>query len=190
MAISVQTRGFGVLANRETAEIALTELKKSGFPMEKISIIAKDLETGDRVGGAKATHSVGEQNVNSPTAVVSDLATGSTWGTLLVGLSGLALPGIGPILAAGSLGVALLTTLGGVAIGTVANANLVTSLVDLGIPEEQARVYSDRLLAGNYFLIVDGTEAEINQAQGILSKQDIEDWGIYPPSNGRSLENH
>lgn len=179
MVISNKTRAFGVFPQRETAEIALTELKKSGFPMEKVSIIAKDLEKGDRIGSAKTTHSIGEQNVNSPTAVVSDLATGSTWGTLLVGLSGLALPGIGPILAAGSLGVALLTTLGGVAMGTVANANLVTSLIDLGIPEEQARVYSDRLLAGNYFVIIDGLEAEINQAQGILSKHDIDYWGIY-----------
>lgn len=180
MVISTKSRAFGVFSNRETTEIALNELKKSGFPMEKVSIIAKDLEKGDRIGNAKTTHSIGEQNVNSPTAVVSDLATGSTWGTLLVGLSGLALPGIGPVLAAGSLGVALLTTLGGVAMGTVANANLVTSLIDLGIPEEQARVYSDRLLAGNYFLIVDASEEEINQAQGILSKQDIDYWGIYP----------
>jgi hypothetical protein len=73
--------------------------------------------------------------------------------------------------------------LGGVAMGTVANANLVTSLTELGIPEEQARLYSDRLLVGNYFVIVDGSEEEINQAQGILSKQDIEYWGIYSPSN-------
>lgn len=184
MAISVQTRAFGVLSNRETAEKALTELKKSGFPMEKVSIIAKDLEKGDRIGNAKTTDTVGEQNVNSPTAVISDLVAGSTWGTLLVGLSGLALPGIGPILAAGSLGVALLTTLGGVAMGTVASGNLVKSLVDLGIPEEEARVYSDRLLAGNYFVIIDGSEAEIDRAQGILNKHDIEYWGIYPPSNG------
>lgn len=184
MVTGAQTRAFGVFSKRETAEIALSELKNSGFPMEKVSIIAKDLAIGDRVGGAKTTDSVGEQNVNSPTAVVADLATGGTWGTLLVGLSSLALPGIGPILAAGSLGVALLTTLGGVAMGTAANANLVNSLTDLGIPEEQARVYSDRLLAGNYLLIIDGSEEEINRAQGMLSKQDIEYWGIYPPSNG------
>lgn len=184
MVISAKSRAFGVFSNREAAEIGLTELKKSGFPMEKVSIIAKDLEKGDRIGNAKTTNSIGEQNVNSPTAIVSDLATGSTWGTLLVGLSSLALPGIGPVLAAGSLGVALLTTLGGVAMGTVSNANLVKSLIDLGIPEEQARVYSDRLLAGNYFLIVDGSNEEINQAQGILSKQDIQYWGMYPPSNG------
>lgn len=184
MVISNKNRAFGVFSRRETAEKALTELKKSGFPMEKVSIIAKDLEKGDRVGGAQTTHSVGEQNVNSPTAVISDLATGSTWGTLLVGLSGLILPGIGPVLAAGSLGVALLTTLGGVAMGTVASANLVKSLIDLGIPEEQARVYSDRLLAGNYFLIVDGSKEEINRSLDILNNQGMEDWGIYPLSNG------
>ncbi|MFB2836373.1 hypothetical protein [Floridanema evergladense] len=68
--------------------------------------------------------------------------------------------------------------------GTVVSNNLISSLIDLGIPEEQARVYSDRLLAGNYFVIVDGSEAEIDRAQSILSKQDIEYWGIYPPSNG------
>jgi hypothetical protein len=82
MAISIQTRAFGILSNREAAEKALTELKNFGFAMEKVSIIAKDLEKGDRIGGAKTTHNIGEQNVNSPTAIVSDIATGSTWGNL------------------------------------------------------------------------------------------------------------
>jgi hypothetical protein len=56
---------------------------------------------------------------------------------------------------------------------------LVRTLTDLGIPEKQARVYSDRLHQGDYLVIVDGTEDEIGRAEGIFSDRGIQDWSVY-----------
>jgi len=105
---------------------------------------------------------------------------------VLVGLSSLALPGLGAVLAAGSVGVALVASVAGVAVGAAANQNLLKALGDLGIPEERARVYSDRLQQSYYLLIVDGTEEEIHRVEPILREQGIEYWGV---SNSPQTEN-
>ncbi len=64
-------------------------------------------------------------------------------------------------------------------IGAAATGALVKALTDIGIPEAEAGVYSDRLIAGNYLVILDGTDDEISQAEAILSKLGIQDWGVY-----------
>ncbi|HEY9871817.1 MAG TPA: general stress protein [Candidatus Obscuribacterales bacterium] len=182
MAVSDQKRAVGVFANREEVEQAVNELKDSGFSMDKVSIIAKDAGAGDHVGGAEMSDRVGDQDVNTATAAVADAVTGATWGTVLVGLSSLAIPGVGPIVAAGSLGVAMVTNLAGIAIGTASSDGLVRAMTDLGIPEEQARGYSDRLHLGKYLAIVDGTDDDIHRAEAVFNNRGIQDWGVYTPS--------
>jgi hypothetical protein len=174
-----QKRAVGILSKREAAEQALNELKASGFSMDKVSIIAKDAEQGDRIGGAEMSDRIGNKDVQTPTGVVADTLTVATWGTILVGLGSLAIPGIGPIIAAGSVGAALLAGVAGTGIGAAATGALVKALTDIGIPEAQAEVYSDRLLRGNYLVILDGTDGEISHAEAILSKHGIQDWGVY-----------
>jgi hypothetical protein len=169
---------IGVFSNREKAEQALNELKASGFSMEKVSIIAKDIDQGKQVASVQTSDRIGNQNVDT-TGAVGDAISSATWGGVLVGLSSLALPGIGVVLAAGSVGVALLTSVAGVAVSAAATNNLVQALTGLGIPEERARVYSDRLQQGNYLVIVDGTDDEIHRAEPILRERNIEYWGIY-----------
>ncbi len=168
----------GVFSSRQTTEQALNELKASGFPMEKVSIIAKDVDEGEKVGSVQTSDRIGNQNVDTSGAVGDALAA-STWGGVLVGLSSLALPGLGAVLAAGSVGVALLSSMAGVAVGAVATNNLVQVLAGLGIPEERARVYSDRLQQGYYLVIVDGTDDEIHRVEEVLKQQGIEYWGVY-----------
>jgi hypothetical protein len=179
MVVSHQKRAVGVFARRQAAEEALNELKDSGFSMEKVSIIGKDVDQGEQLANAEMTSHIGDENVNTGTGVVADTLTASTWGSVLVGLSSLALPGLGAVLAAGSLGVALATSIGGVAVGAAATHNVVMALADLGIPEERARHYSDRLHVGNYLVIVEGTDEEIHRAEAVLRKHNIEYWGIY-----------
>ncbi|BDA69053.1 hypothetical protein CAL7716_032190 [Calothrix sp. PCC 7716] len=169
---------IGVFASTEKVEQAVNALKASNFPMEKVSVIAKDVEKGESISEAKLTDQIGEQNVNT-TGAVGDTLAGATWGSVLVGLSSLALPGLGAILAAGSVGVALVASIGGVAVGAAATQNLVKALADFGVPEERARIYSDRLQQSNYMLIVDGTKEEIERAEPILRDLNIEYWGIY-----------
>lgn len=184
MVVSTQSRAMGVFLDREAAEDALNELKNSGFPMDKVSIISKNADEGEELGNVKTSDRIGNQNVESPTAVVADAATTATWGSVLVGLSSLAIPGLGIVIAAGSVGAALVTTLAGIGLGTIATGNLVRAIADLGIPEEQARVYGDRLIAGNYLAIVDGTDEEIRRVEALLSNRGIQDWGVYHPSQG------
>ncbi len=172
------THALGVFANSQKIEQAVNALKASEFPMEKVSVIAKDVEKGESISEAQLSDHIGDQNVNT-TGVVGDTLAGATWGSVLVGLSSLALPGLGAILAAGSVGVALVSSIGSVAVGAAATQNLVKALGDLGVPEERARVYSDRLQQSYYMLILDGTKEDIERAEPILRDQGIEYWGIY-----------
>lgn len=179
MVTSNRERAIGVFSSRQDAEQALDELKASGFSMEQVSIIAKNADEGEQIGGAQVSDRVGNQNVESATAVVGDAVTSATWGTVLVGLTSLAIPGLGVVIAAGSAGVALVTAVAGAGIGAVASANLVRALTDLGIPEAQARTYGDRLHQGNYLLLVDGTSDDMRRAEAIFSNRGIQDWSGY-----------
>lgn len=164
-------RAIGVFSHRRDAEGALNELRDAGFPMTKVSLIAKD---------ADGHHNAGLGN-KADDGAKAGAATGGALGGLgglLVGLGALALPGIGPVIAGGAVATALATTLAGGAIGAAAGG-IVGALVGLGIPEDRARVYSDRFNKGDYIVIVDGTESEINHAEAILRRRGIEEYGIY-----------
>ena len=179
MTVSDRKRAVGVFSSRQQAEQALNELKASGFPMDNVSIIAKNADHNEQLSGAEMSDRIGEQKVGTATQVLADTVAGTTWGTLLVGLSSLALPGVGVVLAAGSLGVALVTGVASTAIGAAAAGGLVRALTDLGIPEQQASAYSDRLHQADYLAILDGTDDEIRRAEAIFSDQGIQAWGVY-----------
>jgi hypothetical protein len=79
---------------------------------------------------------------------------------------------------AGAAATTIATTLAGGAIGAAAGG-LVGALIGLGIPEERARVYNERLSRGDYLVFVEGTDAEVRRAEAILSNRGIQEWGIY-----------
>ncbi|MEC4817146.1 MAG: hypothetical protein SAK29_28330 [Scytonema sp. PMC 1069.18] len=56
------------------------------------------------------------------------------------------------------------------------------AIADLGIPEQRARVYSDRLHIGDYLVIIEGSNDEIEPAQKVLKECGIEYWGVYNSS--------
>lgn len=178
-------RAVGVFANSQKIEQAINDLKTANFPIAKVSVIVKDAEKGEKLGEAQISDRINDQDVNT-TGAVGDTLTATSWGTLLIGLSSLALPGLGAILAAGSVGVALVTSVAGVAVGAAANQNLLKALGDLGIPEDRARVYSDRIQQSYYVLILEGSEEEINRVEPILRDGGIEYWGVY---NSQQTEN-
>jgi len=182
MAENHRKLGLGVFPSREVTEQAVNDLKASGFPMDKVSLIGKQAEEGEQVAGVTTSDRIEGQNVETTTGVVADALATATWGTTLVGLSSLAIPGVGPVIAAGSVGAALVTVVAGSGLGTVATRNLVRAISDLGIPEAQASVYSNRLIKGDYLAIVDGTEEEMHQAETLLSQAGIQAWGIYDPA--------
>ncbi len=178
MALGLNKRAVGVFNTRAEAEHALHELNNSGFPMNKISVIAKDADRQEDIAGVDVQDKVGNKADEgaSAGALTGGVLGGATG--LLVGLGALAIPGVGPIVLAGEVATALATTLAGGAIGAAAGG-LIGALVGLGIPEERAKVYSDRVSRGHFLVMVDGSEAEIARAEAVLTGRGIEDFGIY-----------
>jgi len=172
--INNHRRAIGTFPNRRAAEHALNELRDSGFPMDRVSIITKDADDkGDIAGAAHHT----KTDEGAKTGAAAGGALGTLTG-LLVGLGTLAIPGIGPVMLAGTVATTLATTLAGTAIGAVAGG-LLGALVGLGIPEEDARGYHDRIMRGEYLVIVDGSDSEIVQAERILRDRGVEAYNVY-----------
>ncbi|MGD2182881.1 general stress protein [Lusitaniella coriacea] len=168
-------RVTGLFYSHDEAEAVIRELKNSSFDMDRVSVIAKD---ADRVEGIETTEEVGNKaDEGAATGAVTGGALGGITG-LLVGLGTLAIPGIGPILLAGAEATAIATTLAGGAIGAAAGG-LVGALVGLGIPEERAKLYSDRVANGSYLVMANGTEAEIQQIEALMRLHGVEELGIY-----------
>jgi hypothetical protein len=160
----------GLFDHQDDLERVLNELKASGFAPEQVSLVAKDkgatrevVETTGMGGGEGAG--------------VGAVAGGITGGLLgwLVGIGALAIPGIGPIVAAG----ALATTLGGAAIGA-ATGGLIGALVDLGIPEEEASVYQEGVGRGGMLLTVHAnSDAQLYTANEAMRRNNGTDVRTY-----------
>lgn len=171
-------RAIGAFPTRLSAEYALTELQQAAFDMKRVSVIARDARHGEVAGTEITTRPNSNQAAEgAATGAVTGGALGGLTG-LLVGLGALTIPGVGPLLLGGAVATALATTLSGGAIGAAAGT-LIGALLGLGVPEDQAKIYSDRISRGEYLVIVEGTELEIMQAESILRHGGIQDWGIY-----------
>lgn len=182
MVATVRRRAIGTFANRRDIENALHELKKSGFDMDRVSVIAKDAEHRGDIAGTETQERVGNKaDEGATTGAISGGALGGITG-LLVGLGTLAIPGIGPIMLAGATATTLATTLAGAGIGAAAGG-LIGGLIGLGIPEERARVYHERVERGHYLVIVEGTDTEITAADAIFHRYGVEEFGVYDYPN-------
>lgn len=178
MVLGQSMRAVGVFPSRQAAEEALNKLRDSGFPMQQVSTIAKDTSRVDQLSNADISDPVAAQaEGGAATGVLAGTALGSLGG-LLVGLSALTIPGVGPVITAGTVGTVLTTTLAGSGIGA-ATGGLTGAFASLGIPDERANIYGDRVSQGNYVVMVEGTEEEIRRAEFILGNQGIQEWGIY-----------
>ncbi len=155
---------LGVFSSEENAEDAIDELKVLGYDAKDLSIIMRDREASERI------------TTNTGSSVVEGAASGAAAGTLLGGLAGLllgigviALPGVGPLLIGGPLAAALgfsgaaAFTVSGAVTGALAGG-LLGALMSLGVPEEDARFYEDRIREGGILLAVPsrrGREKEV-----------------------------
>lgn len=190
MAIQQYKRAVGVFQSRDAAERALSSLKNSGFLMDRVSVLAKDAERGD-IAGVDVRDRDDLKKDRGDNEAPEGAGIGATAGTvlggvggLLVGLEALIIPGVGPFLAAGTVA----TTLAGAGIGAAAGA-IVGALTGLGIPEEDAKEYDARISQGDYLVILEGTEEEINRAGSVLQNQGIQNWNVYTISGEPSSAN-
>lgn len=148
----------GVFHTEYEASQAIEELKSHGFLTEDISVIARnkrDVEAINEETGTKA-----------PEGMASGAATGGLLGGvtgLLAGIGALAIPGIGPIIAAGPIAA----TLTGVAIGA-GTGGLVGGLIGLGIPEDEAQSYENDVDEGRILVMVDADGTRVNDVYTVF----------------------
>jgi hypothetical protein len=145
----------GVFHSSSDAEKALNALKDSGFTPDQVSVVAKD--TRETQSMVENSDMAGAQTKGAGTGALLGGLTGGIAGWL-IGIGALAIPGIGPVVAAG----ALATTLGGAAVGAVAGG-LIGALVGAGIPEEDARSYETHVSEGR--ILITAQAASAQQAQ-------------------------
>ncbi|MGB5959111.1 MAG: general stress protein [Coleofasciculaceae cyanobacterium] len=186
MVLGQHKRAVGVFSTRREAELALRELKDSNFAMDRVSVIAQDADDVGNMAGADVRDDIRDSDDNkadegAKAGAVTGGALGGLTG-LLVGLGSLAIPGVGPIMLAGATATAIATTVAGGAIGAAAGS-LLGALIGLGIPEDEARNYNERISRGHYLVMIEGSDAEIARAQSILSRGGVEDWAIYDIPN-------
>jgi hypothetical protein len=139
----------GVFRDRDDARDAIEELKDAGFASSDISLLSPD---GDRASVAEGTAAERDRGNRAPEGAVTGAVAGGVLGGLgawLVGVGALAIPGIGPFLAAGAFATALAGAAVGAGVGAIAGA-----LIGMGIPEEEARYYEQEARSGRTLVTV------------------------------------
>ena len=157
---------FGIYTSREQAEHGVDTLLSGGFSNSDISVLLPDKGSTREFAHAKET----KAPEGTTTGATAGGLIGGTLG-VLAGIGALAIPGLGPFIAAGPImaglaGVGAGGTLGGV----------VGALIGMGIPEYEAKRYEGQLRDGNILLSVHcGTSDEIDRAKDILKGTGAED---------------
>src|SRR6266704_7005546 len=129
---------FGIATTLGQAERIVQQLQAQGFATSEISVLMPDTGGTRDVGHVKAT--------KAPEGATTGAATGGATGGvigLLAGIGALAIPGVGPFIAAGPI----MAALSGAAVGA-ATGGLVGALVGMGIPEYEAKRYEGRVREG------------------------------------------
>jgi hypothetical protein len=138
------TAVYGIYGSRQHAEEAVDNLRAAGFRPEDISVLLPDNEGTKDIGHEKHTKAPEKAAAGAAIAGVAGGALG--W---LAGIGVLAIPGVGPFLAAGPIMAALAGLGAGSVMGGLAGA-----LVGAGIPEYEAKRYEGRIRNGGVLLSV------------------------------------
>lgn len=174
MASDQRQRAIGIFRSREIALQAIEDLKNSGFPINKISVITRKPENNEESEITNAnTREI--KIAQAEGAAMGALASARTAGllTLVAGFGILLIPGFGPALALES---AFATLLGSGA--TAAAGGLIGALRGWFLPEEAAQLYNDRVLQGNYLVTIEGTANDILLAETVLQRWGIQEWRV------------
>jgi hypothetical protein len=160
------TAVFGIYPNSTRAEEAVDRLIAAGFPSTDISVLLPDNQ-----GSKEFAH---EKNTKAPegttTGATAGGAIGGTLG-LLAGIGALAIPGVGPFIAAGPI----MGALAGLGVGG-AVGGLIGALVGMGIPEYEAKRYEGRVKNGGVLLSVHcDSSDQVKRAEEVLKSTGAED---------------
>lgn len=157
---------FCISANRDQADQIIDQLKDSDFSNNDISALFADKATTHDFAHTKST--------KAPEGAVTGAGTGGVVGGALgwiAGIGALAIPGVGPFIAAGPI----LAALSGAAIGATAGG-IAGALIGLGIPELEAKRYEGKIKDGNILISVHTeNSAQIARAKEIFTQAGAQD---------------
>jgi len=157
---------FCIATARSQADEIVDQLKFANFSNSDISALFADKDTGHDFAH--------EKNTKAPEGAVTGAGTGGVIGGALgwiAGIGALAIPGVGPFIAAGPIVAALSGAAIGAAVGGIAGG-----LIGLGIPELEARRYEGKIKAGNILISVHTENAkEIARAKDIFIQAGAQD---------------
>jgi hypothetical protein len=161
-----KTAVFGIYPSVAQAERAVDTLVLDGFSHNDISVLLPDNQST-----REFAH---EKNTKAPEGTATGVAAGGTIGGtlgLLAGIGAIAIPGVGPFIAAGPI----MGALAGVGVGG-AVGGVVGALVGMGIPEYEAKRYEGRVKNGGVLLSVHcATSEEIKRAKEALKRTGADD---------------
>ena len=161
-----KTSVFCIANSHSQAERIVENLQSGGFPTSEISVLLPADEGKHDIGHVKAT----KAPEGATTGAVTGGVTGGVIG-LLAGIGALAIPGVGPLIAAGPI----MAALSGAAIGAT-TGGIVGGLIGLGIPEIEAKRYEEKLKKGNYLISAHAEDGkQIDRAKKIFEELGAED---------------
>jgi hypothetical protein len=169
-----QNSVVAIFGQHSGAENAITELKGAGFDIKKLAVVGRDYQTESDV--------VGFYNTGDRMKYWGKWGAfwGGLWG-LLIGGAFLIVPGVGPVVAAGSIVSWIVAALeGAVVVGGL--GALGAALYSIGIPKNSVLKYETSIKAGKFILIAHGTAEEIARARDILKTSGAEQVESYEPS--------
>lgn len=135
---------IGIVETQIQAERIVDELQQRGVPSSDVSVLFPD-----KRGTKDFAH---EHNTKAPEGAVAGVGAGGVIGGtlgLLAGIGALAIPGVGPLIAAGPLMATLSGAAAGAAVGGIAGG-----LIGLGVPEYEAKTYEGKIRSGNILIAV------------------------------------
>lgn len=154
----------------DTARHVIEELRGANYDPADISLVISDPE-------GQYSNYLNNEPVHSDAHDVS-AGEGATFGALMGGLTGLgvsiaalAIPGVGPVIAAGPLLSAILGGTIGAAAGA-ATGSIVAGLVDLGVPEDEAGIYAESVRRGGAMVIVRTRDDTTDNAAAVMRGHD------------------
>ena len=157
---------FCIATTRDQADRIVDQLKTANFSNNDISALFADKDTN-----RDFAH---EKNTKAPEGAVAGAGTGGVIGGALgwiAGIGALAIPGVGPFIAAGPI----IAALSGAAIGATVGG-IAGGLIGLGIPELEAKRYEGKIKAGNILISVHTENSEeITRAKDIFTKAGAQD---------------
>ena len=160
------TSAFCIATTNDQANRIVQNLRMAGFSGNDISILFPD-----KTSTLNFAH---EKHTKAPEGAVTGAGSGVAVGAVLgwlAGIGSLAIPGLGPFIAAGPI----MAALGGAAIaGTV--GGVTGALIGMGMPEFEARRYEGRIRSGNFLISVHSADSTRNaQAKKIFRDNGAED---------------